>query len=154
MLSAAERDVNADSALGTARRTVEIAKSIRDADPADVNGRVYVVTTSEQLAKTLAARGESAEALLMAKAAVEERRAIARDFASNSQHRRDLALTLYTEGIVSKTVGDNDNACTAFGAALDVYVALEAEDLLTPFEIETARPTIKGEYDGLGCPVR
>ena len=153
-IAAAERLTDDPKALGSARKSVAIAEAIRDADPVDVNGRVYVVTTREQLAKTLARAGASDEALAMAKSAVAERRAIVEDYPENSQHRRDLALTLYTEGIVSKTIGNTENGCAAFGAALDVYVALEAEDLLTPFEIETARPTIKGEHDGLGCPVR
>ncbi len=154
LLSAALANTGGGRSLAAARKAVAIATSIRDADPADVNGRVYVVTTREQLAKTLAKGGASEEALAMAKSAVAERRAIVSDYSENSQHQRDLALTLYTEGIVSKTIGDIQNGCAAFGAALDVYITLEAEDLLTPFETETARPTIKGEYDGLGCPAR
>lgn len=150
-LAAAERLTGADTAMATAERAVSIAYQIRNADPDDVNGRVYVVTTSEQLAKTLAESGEPDRALETAKNAVTERLAIVRDYPENSQHRRDLALTLYTEGIVSKSIGETANGCAAFGAALDVYRALEADDLLTPFETETARPVIQGEFDGLSC---
>ena len=142
---------NGEPALARAKEALDIARTLLEGDPRDAAGRGYVATQLEMLGRVEAEFGTEAAALGAITEALEVRRGLIFDFPGTNGHRRDLAGTLKTAGVVYNTLSREAEACDASQQSLAELQALNEAGTLTDFERDVWIPEVEGNLQAFGC---